>query len=509
MCRSTNWQLSPHPWSVSNLGHVKTAEEVNSAIRDGPWALQLYECAGPLSRPGSTHWPCLFRATSSIAVDHRVSWARTDTVTSLVNVIESAHYDVAIVGAGLAGLRAAQILSNRGLRVVIVEQSDHVGGRVHSFNLDGFVIDNGFQLINPAYPELRATGVVASLELRSFPGLLTYVGVDGEWTLADPRRWPLSALGALLRGHPRPIDAWRLARLFANARFTSAQRLANVPDRSTRQGFLESGLRPEVIDQLLVPFLQGTLLESELETSWRYTRLLIKSFASGRPGTPINGARQLPLSLVASAPNVELRLSETVRSLTSRSLRTGQGDLRARAVLVATDQDQAARLLGQSGADDGAGWRATTTWWFSTPRVQHGDRLRLDQRPGAISSMLDLASVAPERAPKDRSLIAVAVNGLHDERRDGEMATDVARFYGLARADVELLTRTPVAQALPRMTTPLDLTKSSRRGDVFVSGDYLQTPSIQGALVSGRRAGVAILQSLGLEVQAPRSTSPR
>ena len=38
--------------------------------------------------------------------------------------------DVVIVGAGLGGLRCAQLLSKAGLNVVIVEKSDRVGGRL-------------------------------------------------------------------------------------------------------------------------------------------------------------------------------------------------------------------------------------------------------------------------------------------------------------------------------------------------------------------------------------------
>lgn len=401
-------------------------------------------------------------------------------------------FDVAVIGAGLAGLRAAQVLSARGLQVVIVDQKDHVGGRVHSFDLDGYVIDEGFQLINPSYPELRASGVVDMLDLRSFPGLLTYVGLNGQWTLADPRRSPVKALCALRQGHPRPFDAWRLAKLFAQSRWSSVARLTGVEDGTTRQGLLDEGLSAETIDEILVPFLQGTLLDSDLETSWRYSRLLFKSFTSGRPGTPANGVRQLPRSMLASMPDVEIRLCEVVRSVTPGSLRTDQGEVRARAVLVAADQDGSARLLGGVGA----GWRSTTTWWLATPRLADGERLRLDQGR-RVASMLDLASVAPERAPRGRSLLAVAVNGSHDERSDDEIVQEVVRFYGVARGDVELLTRTPVMNALPRVATPLDLRLPSRRGEFFVAGDYLQTPSIQGALVSGRRAAVAILRALG------------
>ena len=79
----------------------------------------------------------------------------------------SSKYDVIVVGAGLAGLRAAGVLEARGLSVVILEKRATVGGRMASHRVDGFVLDEGFQLINPAYPELIATGVLDDFDLRS------------------------------------------------------------------------------------------------------------------------------------------------------------------------------------------------------------------------------------------------------------------------------------------------------------------------------------------------------
>ena len=405
------------------------------------------------------------------------------------------QYDVVIVGAGLAGLRAAQLLDGLGLSVVIVERADHVGGRVHSFDVDGFVVDEGFQLINPAYPELRASGVTQSLDLRPFPPVLTYVEATGEWTIADPRRHPWVAIRALLQGHPRFDDAWRLVNLFATSRWSSVRRLTSVPDRSTRQGLLDAGFTADSIDNLLAPVLQGTLLDADLETSWRYTRLLVKSFSSGRPATPAHGARQLPRSMIASMPSVDLRLYTEVSCVTATAVRTDNGEILARAILVATDHDDARALVGTPSTH----WRSTTTWWLNTPRVTHGERLRLDLVDRSIMSMLDLASVASERAPAARSLIAVATLGDLDASGDDRIIAAAQRIYGLDRADIDIVARTPVVRALPRVVTPLRLNAPSRRGDIFLAGDYLQTPSIQGALVSGRRAATAIAGALGVQ----------
>lgn len=43
-------------------------------------------------------------------------------------------YDVAVIGAGAAGLAAARSLSRAGLRVVLIEGRDRIGGRVHTIH---------------------------------------------------------------------------------------------------------------------------------------------------------------------------------------------------------------------------------------------------------------------------------------------------------------------------------------------------------------------------------------
>ena len=58
--------------------------------------------------------------------------------------------------------------------------------------------------------------------------------------------------------------------------------------------------------------------------------------------------------------------------------------------------------------------------------------------------------------------------------------------------------------ALPRRSLPLRTRRPVDLGDGrFVVGDHRDTPSIQGALVSGRRGATAVLAHLGLGPAAP------
>jgi protoporphyrinogen/coproporphyrinogen III oxidase len=75
---------------------------------------------------------------------------------------------VAIVGGGVAGLSAAYRLKQRGIRVVVYEAGDRVGGVVRTERRDGFIAELGPNSIAGVTPALR--GLFADLGLE--PSLL-------------------------------------------------------------------------------------------------------------------------------------------------------------------------------------------------------------------------------------------------------------------------------------------------------------------------------------------------
>ena len=78
-------------------------------------------------------------------------------------------YDVIVIGAGLAGLRCATRLAGAGRDVVVLEAGDAVGGRERTEIVDGFRLDRGFHVLNPAYPAIRRWVDLDALALRRFP----------------------------------------------------------------------------------------------------------------------------------------------------------------------------------------------------------------------------------------------------------------------------------------------------------------------------------------------------
>ena len=64
--------------------------------------------------------------------------------------------DVIVVGAGFAGLKAAQELANAGLSVIVLEAKDRVGGRTKSAEIAGRARDFGGQWVGAGHTVLFA-----------------------------------------------------------------------------------------------------------------------------------------------------------------------------------------------------------------------------------------------------------------------------------------------------------------------------------------------------------------
>ncbi|HSF56008.1 MAG TPA: FAD/NAD(P)-binding protein, partial [Algoriphagus sp.] len=73
-----------------------------------------------------------------------------------------------IIGAGLSGLVAALELEKSGFTPIILEASDRIGGRMKTDEVDGFLLDHGFQVLNTAYPEAKKYLDFQALNLKYF-----------------------------------------------------------------------------------------------------------------------------------------------------------------------------------------------------------------------------------------------------------------------------------------------------------------------------------------------------
>jgi monoamine oxidase len=83
-------------------------------------------------------------------------------------MVQRLETDVAVVGAGFAGLTAARQLASAGRSVAVLEARDRVGGRVLSLNIgNGNVVEMGGQWIGPTQDRMYALADVFGV--KTFP----------------------------------------------------------------------------------------------------------------------------------------------------------------------------------------------------------------------------------------------------------------------------------------------------------------------------------------------------
>jgi predicted NAD/FAD-dependent oxidoreductase len=402
------------------------------------------------------------------------------------------HVDVAIVGAGLAGLACAQLLDGRGYSVVVLDGADRVGGRVATDRIDGFTIDRGFQLLNPAYPALPKVVDLKALKLRALPAGVRIARTSTTTELLDPRRNPFSTI-ATLRGLPGTRrEQLRLAAYLAGVAFTPNPQVHS--DSTIAERFAVRGIRGPLLERLLAPFLAGVTLDPDLETSARFVELVLRSMLRGTPAVPANGMGALPAQMASRLGSTEIRLNTTVASLTPSSVHTSEGSINARTVVVAADGPGAASLLPSISAPP---MRSVTTWWHATTHPVETGPLWIDVSPSPITNVAAMSGAAPSYAPPGRGLVAASTPGLHPEAATEHLVRQrVAELVGCRVGEVDLVATSLIEHALPAMVAPLDLQPPLSVDGCIVAGDFRATASIQGALASGCRAGRAVVRRL-------------
>ncbi|HQY33988.1 NAD(P)/FAD-dependent oxidoreductase [Actinotalea sp.] len=416
--------------------------------------------------------------------------------------------DAVVVGAGLAGLAAARVLTGAGLETVVLEAGDGVGGRVRTDVVDGFRLDRGFQVLSTGYPEVVRVLDLDALDLQPFARGAVLVTADGRYAVGDPRRWPAAALGsarALGSAHAPlgpPHALLELVRFSGHAATTPPRRIIAAPERSTASELERRGITGDVLERFVRPLLAGIVLDESLSTSARFVTLVWRTLLRGTSAVPAAGMGAIGAQLADRLPAGTVRLSTRVRAITPTGVLTDAGPVTARTVVVAADPRAAVGLLDLPPVP----MRGVSTYYHLSTHAPGPDRaIVLDARGpgrGPVVTTVVLSNVAPSYAPDGRALVASSVLG-REAVPEAVVRAELAVLHGADTRDWVHLATVDVPDALPAGPLPPSLRLPVRLAEGrYVAGDHRDTPSIQGALVSGRRAARAVLRDLGL-VEGP------
>jgi phytoene dehydrogenase-like protein len=414
---------------------------------------------------------------------------------------DSTH-DVVIVGGGLAGLRCAQQLHEVGIRAVVLEAEDCLGGRVRTDTFDGFLLDRGFQVLLTSYREASHALDFSELDLQPFqPGAL--VRADGRFhTIADPWRRPSRAFRTLRANVGSLSDKLRIGTLSRRVQRGALEELFTRPEQSTVDYLRHYGFSTRIVDRFFRPFLGGVFLEPELRTSSRMFEFVFRMFATGSAALPAYGMGAIPGQIAALLPADQVKLQTQVVGLENGGLRLKSGELlRTQAVVLATEGINLAAWVPELPEVQS---RSVTCLYFSAETSPLDEPILVlnGESDGLVNNLCVPSDVSSRYAPPGASLISVTVLGnpaLDESALTDAIRVELKEWFGEQVERWRHLKTYRIAHALP-VTGSKGLVESRRpvrlKEGLYICGDYRETPSIEGALISGRRAAEAVLQDI-------------
>ncbi len=177
------------------------------------------------------------------------------------------------------------------------------------------------------------------------------------------------------------------------------------------------------------------------------------------------------------------------------------------AVVIAAELPEAHRLIGTDLNSGTGSPRTALTLYFAAeqPVVKEPTLVLNGEGPGdgPVNHLAEISTAAPGYAPSGATLISASVldpRGLSGADLEKAVRQQLSKWFGTGVNGWRHLRTYQIFDALPPLDPPTMNTPQRPvkiRDRIYVCGDHRDHASIQGAMVSGRRAADAVATDLG------------
>ncbi|UAJ14531.1 protoporphyrinogen/coproporphyrinogen oxidase [Aquirufa lenticrescens] len=381
---------------------------------------------------------------------------------------------ILIVGGGIAGLQAANILHQNNTDFILFEKQASLGGRVSSIKKDGFILDRGFQVLQTSYPEVQRSLDLSKLQLHFFESGAKIK----DQTFFNPLRRPFDLFSSDILTFK---DAYSLAKIWFRLQ-------GDVPaidgNKQTTQELIESyTFSDRFKNEFLIPFFQGVLLQETLSQPASLFFYYLQQFLYGNAAIPSGGMQAIPDQMASYLPTDKLKLNQEIVAISPTSVTLKSGEIiEGDAVILAVDLPVAAKLFGLQTPQT----LASRTFYFSAKKAATEPALLRLVGEQHLLHYTCLTDVNPELAPKGKALYSATSLYNSSEKEVKEVLEK--QLLGQKLTFIESF---DIPHSLQKVDA-YETVKNAANG-IALAGDYLEFPSLQGALQSGRKAAEEIL----------------
>ena len=400
---------------------------------------------------------------------------------------------IVIVGGGIAGLQAANILQSKGLDFILIEKSMSLGGRVQSEEFQGYILDHGFQVLQTAYPEVQRSLQISKWDLSYFQSG-AYVFNEGKFKpFLNPLKSPLLFLKNIDSAGATIFDFLKLAWIWLKTQ-GSISPINSDPETTSelisRYRFSEKFQR-----NFLRPFFAGIFLDDQLSPPATLFFYYMKQFLEGKAALPKQGMGAIALDLASGIPKEKIMTGVWVTEIKGKTLQLSNDEtVHFDQLVLATDPKQACELLKIDFPPQGH--FGSKTFYFSMDKKLETSLPLIHLMPTHSSPLLHfscLSQVNPALAPEGKHLMSAT--SLQMDLTDKEVAEELARVLDLSPNDFIFLKSFSIPHSLYKLGCFAEVCQKAEAKNIMLAGDYTLFPSLQAALSSGRKAAEKIVAS--------------
>ncbi|MFT4646774.1 MAG: protoporphyrinogen oxidase [Planctomycetota bacterium] len=412
--------------------------------------------------------------------------------------MEKSAYKIHIIGAGISGLIAAQILENHGYHPIIIEASSTVGGRVKSDIVNGYTLDHGFQVLLTSYPAAKKYLNYEALDLQKLlPGATLFKNGKAQ-TIGDPLRSLSLLFPTLLSNVGTLSDKVKILKLNALLKKKKNALIFQTEEKTTLQYLKDFGFSDDIITDFFKPFFSGIFLETELETSSRMFEFVYKMFGNGLAVIPKEGMQAIPNQLKSNLKNTHFKFNSPVKEVKDRRIiLEDESILESNITIIATDASALISNLKNQGTD----WKSCDTLYFETKKSVINKPLigLISDKNMLVNNIFYHTSVATLNKTK-KELLSVTVVKRHQLNEKDLIDKVVKELHSKCGiSDITFLKRYQIKKALPKLTNlqyEISSTETKLKSSIFLAGDQLLNASLNAAMIAGERAAMGVIQTL-------------